>query len=236
MSCLLAADCVLLCATRPAPVHDAAGETGGRETSHTAQFANLTLPPLLYARDALAQTLYESSLAFGMRKALLSEAGKSDMETRCEALAASEQDLQRQVMEGEKQGTCCRGHEGRKAHADADPAARPGLAAGLLVRLLAAHALQRPAAALHQRRPAYEHDCSPRWSMLSPPPCGMHARRWRSGNCAVRRWSARRRRGARRKPRSTRRRWEQFGGRRSAWLVACLCKHTPFSTLAAIFL
>jgi dynein light intermediate chain len=43
------------------------------------------------------QTLYESSVAFGMRKALQTEAGKSDMEVRLTQLEANEKDLQRQV-------------------------------------------------------------------------------------------------------------------------------------------
>ncbi len=45
----------------------------------------------------LLQTLYESSLAFGVRKALQAEVGKSELEARCEALETSTADLQRQV-------------------------------------------------------------------------------------------------------------------------------------------
>ena len=45
------------------------------------------------------QTLYESSVAFGLRKALLGEAGKSEMATRIEVLEARERDLVRQVSE-----------------------------------------------------------------------------------------------------------------------------------------
>ncbi|KAI8464573.1 MAG: axonemal dynein light chain-domain-containing protein [Monoraphidium minutum] len=60
---------------------------------------------LLRVRDELRmttaayQTLYESSVAFGMRKALLSEQGKGEMAARIEGLEASERDLARQVAE-----------------------------------------------------------------------------------------------------------------------------------------
>ena len=43
------------------------------------------------------QTLYESSIAFGMRKALQTEAGKSDMEQRIATLEVEAKDLERQV-------------------------------------------------------------------------------------------------------------------------------------------
>ena len=43
------------------------------------------------------QTLYESSVAFGMRKALMAEQGKSDMEKRIEDLEQEKRDLDRQV-------------------------------------------------------------------------------------------------------------------------------------------
>lgn len=56
-----------------------------RTHSHTH---SLTLPP---------QTLYESSVAFGMRKALLGEQGKGEMESRIEGLEAETRDLSRQV-------------------------------------------------------------------------------------------------------------------------------------------
>ncbi|KAM4796511.1 axonemal dynein light intermediate polypeptide 1 [Rhinophrynus dorsalis] len=45
------------------------------------------------------QTLYESSLAFGMRKALQAEQGKSDMEKRIAELELEKKDLERQVNE-----------------------------------------------------------------------------------------------------------------------------------------
>lgn len=60
---------------------------------------------LLRVRDemrmtiAAYQTLYESAVAFGMRKALQTEQGKSEMETRIGQLEADVKDLERQVQE-----------------------------------------------------------------------------------------------------------------------------------------
>ncbi|XP_041707573.1 axonemal dynein light intermediate polypeptide 1 isoform X2 [Coregonus clupeaformis] len=60
---------------------------------------------LLRVRDeilmtiAAYQTLYESSVAFGMRKALQAEQGKSDMEKRISDLESEKRDLERQVNE-----------------------------------------------------------------------------------------------------------------------------------------
>ena len=60
---------------------------------------------LLRVRDearmsiAAYQTLYESSVAFCMRKALGGEQGKSDAEARIEHLEGRETDLERQVAE-----------------------------------------------------------------------------------------------------------------------------------------
>ena len=60
---------------------------------------------LLRVRDearmsiAAYQTLYESSVAFGMRKALGGEQGKSDAEARIAHLEGREADLERQVAE-----------------------------------------------------------------------------------------------------------------------------------------
>lgn len=60
---------------------------------------------LLRVRDELRmtiaayQTLYESAIAFGMRKALQTEQGKSDMEARIQQLEADNGDLERQVTE-----------------------------------------------------------------------------------------------------------------------------------------
>merc|ERR1711990_1425793 len=60
---------------------------------------------LLRVRDeirmtiAAYQTLYESSVAFGMRKALQAEQGKSDMEKQISDLENEKKDLERQVQE-----------------------------------------------------------------------------------------------------------------------------------------
>ncbi|KAL7980601.1 hypothetical protein Chor_001755 [Crotalus horridus] len=60
---------------------------------------------LLRVRDeirmtiAAYQTLYESSVAFGMRKALQAEQGKSDMEKKIVELEDEKRDLERQVNE-----------------------------------------------------------------------------------------------------------------------------------------
>lgn len=45
----------------------------------------------------LPQTLYESSIAFGMRKALMTEQGKGEMETHITQLQSNVKDLARQV-------------------------------------------------------------------------------------------------------------------------------------------
>lgn len=60
---------------------------------------------LLRVRDeirmtiAAYQTLYESSVAFGMRKALQAEQGKADMERKIQELEVDKRDLERQVNE-----------------------------------------------------------------------------------------------------------------------------------------
>jgi dynein light intermediate chain, axonemal len=60
---------------------------------------------LLRVRDeirmsiAAYQTLYESSVAFGMRKALQAEQGKADMETKIKQLEGEKKDLEKQVQE-----------------------------------------------------------------------------------------------------------------------------------------
>lgn len=60
---------------------------------------------LLRVRDeirmtiAAYQTLYESSVAFGMRKALQAEQGKADMERKIGELETEKRDLERQVNE-----------------------------------------------------------------------------------------------------------------------------------------
>lgn len=48
---------------------------------------------------AAYQTLYESSVAFGMRKALQAEQGKTDMEKRISELENEKQDLRKQLNE-----------------------------------------------------------------------------------------------------------------------------------------
>ncbi|KAG8588316.1 hypothetical protein GDO81_005948 [Engystomops pustulosus] len=58
------------------------------------------------------QTLYESSVAFGMRKALQAEQGKSDMEKRIAELEQEKKDLERQVNE---QKAKCEAIEKREA-------------------------------------------------------------------------------------------------------------------------
>ena len=58
---------------------------------------------LLRVRDeirmtiAAYQTLYESSVAFGMRKSLMSEQGKSDMEEEINSLKKEKKELEQQV-------------------------------------------------------------------------------------------------------------------------------------------
>ena len=48
---------------------------------------------------AAYQTLYESSVAFGMRKALQAEQGKSDMESTIKSLESEKSQLEQQVQE-----------------------------------------------------------------------------------------------------------------------------------------
>ena len=47
--------------------------------------------------SCMLQTLYESSIAFGMRKALQTEQGKGDMEGRIGTLEVETKDFERQV-------------------------------------------------------------------------------------------------------------------------------------------
>lgn len=60
---------------------------------------------LLRVRDeirmtiAAYQTLYESSVAFGMRKALQAEQGKADMESKIKQLEAEKKDFERQIQD-----------------------------------------------------------------------------------------------------------------------------------------
>ena len=48
---------------------------------------------------AAYQTLYESSIAFGMRKALVAEQRKAEMEAKIKRLETDKKDLERQVLE-----------------------------------------------------------------------------------------------------------------------------------------
>jgi len=52
------------------------------------------------------QTLYESSVAFGMRKALMAEQGKSDMEELIKNLEAEKKDLEKQVIMAQSHPQC----------------------------------------------------------------------------------------------------------------------------------
>lgn len=60
---------------------------------------------LLRVRDEIRmtiasyQTLYESSIAFGMRKALQAEQNRADMQSKIKQLEAEKRDLERQVLE-----------------------------------------------------------------------------------------------------------------------------------------
>lgn len=55
--------------------------------------------PLNPLRPRNAQTLYESAVAFGIRKALQTEQGKSDLEARVHQLEGENQELERQLAE-----------------------------------------------------------------------------------------------------------------------------------------
>ena len=63
---------------------------------------------------AAYQTLYESSIAFGMRKALQAEQGKADMEARIKQLEAEKKDLERQVQELKAKAEAIEKREGER--------------------------------------------------------------------------------------------------------------------------
>ena len=63
---------------------------------------------------AAYQTLYESSIAFRMRKALQAEQGKADMEARIKQLEAEKKDLERQVQELKAKAEAIEKREARK--------------------------------------------------------------------------------------------------------------------------
>merc|ERR1719171_1878202 len=75
---------------------------------------------LLRVRDeirmtiAAYQTLYESSVAFGMRKALQAEQGKADMEARIKQLEAEKKDFERQVQELKAKAEAIEKREGER--------------------------------------------------------------------------------------------------------------------------
>lgn len=80
---------------------------------------------LLRVRDemrmtiAAYQTLYESSVAFGMRKALQTEQGKSDMEARINGLETDVQDLERKVNEWKMKCEAIEKREAERREAEA---------------------------------------------------------------------------------------------------------------------
>ncbi|XP_010284872.1 PREDICTED: axonemal dynein light intermediate polypeptide 1, partial [Phaethon lepturus] len=75
---------------------------------------------LLRVRDeiqmtiAAYQTLYESSIAFGMRKALQAEQGKSDTEKRIADLEEEKRELERQVSEQKAKCEAIEKHENER--------------------------------------------------------------------------------------------------------------------------
>lgn len=85
---------------------------------------------LLRVRDEMRmtvmayQTLYESSVAFGSRKALQAEQGKADMESRIQHLESEKKDLEREVAEWKEKCESIEKREGErlaeeeKKHAD----------------------------------------------------------------------------------------------------------------------
>jgi dynein light intermediate chain, axonemal len=60
----------------------------------------------VYHASAL-QTLYESAIAFGMRKALQTEQGKSDMELRIQQLEGETKELEKQVRQAVARWYAC---------------------------------------------------------------------------------------------------------------------------------
>ncbi|KAM9408352.1 axonemal dynein light intermediate polypeptide 1-like [Pholidichthys leucotaenia] len=63
---------------------------------------------------AVYQTLYESSVAFGMRKALQAEEGQGDMEKKILELEKEKQDLQKQLNEEKAKGDAAEKREAEK--------------------------------------------------------------------------------------------------------------------------
>lgn len=79
---------------------------------------------LLRVRDELRmtiaayQTLYESSVAFGMRKALQTEQGKADMEVQIQQLESEKRELERQLNEAKLKCEAIEKRENERRQAD----------------------------------------------------------------------------------------------------------------------
>ena len=79
---------------------------------------------LLRVRDKLRmmiaayQTLYESSVAFGMRKALQTEQGKADMEVQIQQLESENRELERQLNEAKLKCEAIEKRENERRQAD----------------------------------------------------------------------------------------------------------------------
>mmetsp|Transcript_1234 Transcript_1234/g.3272 ORF Transcript_1234/g.3272 Transcript_1234/m.3272 type:complete len:107 (+) Transcript_1234:367-687(+) len=67
---------------------------------------------------AAYQTLYESSVAFGMRKALQSEQGKSDMEARIVQLEAEKKEQERVIQDLKAKCEAIEKREGERRQLD----------------------------------------------------------------------------------------------------------------------
>jgi len=67
----------------------------------------------------LLQTLYESAVAFGMRKALQTEQGKNEMEARIQTLEGDVKDLERQVQEWKLKSEAIEKRENERREAEA---------------------------------------------------------------------------------------------------------------------
>ncbi|GAX81377.1 hypothetical protein CEUSTIGMA_g8808.t1 [Chlamydomonas eustigma] len=80
---------------------------------------------LLRVRDemrmtiAAYQTLYESAVAFGMRKALQTEQGKNEMEAKIQTLEGDVKDLERQVQEWKLKSEAIEKRENERREAEA---------------------------------------------------------------------------------------------------------------------
>jgi hypothetical protein len=99
-----------------------AGCAAVRSPPEPGQFDGVQLTASCLVRlptRAAPQTLYESSVAFGMRKALLAEQGKGDMAARIEALEGAERDLARQVAEWKLKCEAVEKREGERREAEA---------------------------------------------------------------------------------------------------------------------